>query len=409
MAKSEFPSRFYSLDVLRGVAALSVVFWHWQSFFLPFNKQGVAFFVEQQPMFDYFYIFYENGYEAILLFFCLSGFIFFWLYSKPIANKSLSPGTFAVLRLSRLYPLHFLTLLFVSVGQFFYMKMTKTYFVYTFNDTYDFSLNLFFASAWGFEKGHSFNAPVWSVSIEILLYAVFFVFSRWINLTFKSVFITIFVGHLLHRFDVIYDLEDFIALGIRNFFIGGLIFMAYERLIKEGDTWKVSLWLPLVTSVAWLATLVIMNPHYNFEFDRLPPMIAHKIVSAWPSFALFPMTILSLALIETKRGAFGKRLSFLGDISYATYLLHFPLQLAIAMVMVPLAINWKLFYSPLSMAIFFILLVIWSLVSHQYFEVPMQNFLRRKLLNRQKAASVQEPVQESHSLYLDPPRPTGMG
>ncbi len=390
MAKSEFPSRFYSLDVLRGLAALSVVFWHWQSFFLPFNKQGVAFFVEQQPMFDYFYIFYEKGYEAIFLFFCLSGFIFFWLYSKPIANKLLSPGTFAVLRLSRLYPLHFVTLLFVAAGQIVYIKMTKTYFVYSFNDTYDFSLNLFFASAWGLEKGNSFNAPVWSVSIEILLYAVFFVFSRRINLTFKAVLIAIFVGHLLHSFDVIYDLEDFIALGIRNFFVGGLIFMAYERLIIGGDKWKVSVWLPFVTSVAWLATLLIINPNYNFAFDKLPPMIAHKIVLAWPSFALFPMTILSLALIETKRGTFGKRLSFVGDISYASYLLHFPLQLAIAMVMVPLAFNWKLFYSPLIMALFLSVLIIGSLVSHHYFEVPMQNFLRRKLLIRQKPAPVQE-------------------
>ncbi len=390
MAKSLFPSRFYSLDVLRGVAALSVVLWHWQSFFPPFNKQGVAFFVERQPMFDYLYIFYQKGYEAVNLFFCLSGFIFFWLYSEPIAKKSLSPGTFAVLRLSRLYPLHFVTLLFVAAGQFVYIKITKTYFVYPVNDTYDFILNLFFASGWGLEKGNSFNAPVWSVSIEVLLYAIFFIFCRRINLTLKSVLIAIFVGHLLHSFDDIYGLEDFIALGVRNFFIGGLIFMAYEKLIKAGDKWKVSLWLPFVTSVAWLATLLIINPNYNFAFDRLPPMIAHKIVSAFPSFVLFPMTILSLALIETTRGTFGKRLSLVGDISYASYLLHFPLQLAIAIVIVPLSVNLELFYSPLSMALFFIVLIIGSLVSHRYFEVPMQNFLRRKLLIRQKAAPVQE-------------------
>ncbi len=390
MAKSVIPSHFYSLDVLRGVAALSVVFWHWQSFFLPFNKQGIAFFLEQQPMFDYFYIFYEKGYEAIYLFFCLSGFIFFWLYSKPIGNKSISPGPFTVLRLSRLYPLHFVTLLFVAAGQFVYMKITKTYFVYAFNDTYDFFLNLFFASAWGLEKGNSFNAPVWSVSVEILLYAVFFVFCRRIKLTLKSVLIAILVGHLLNSVDRIFDLENFIALGIRNFFIGGLIFMAYERLIKGGDKWKVSLWLPFVTIVAWLATLLIMNPNYNFTFDRLPPMLAHKFASSWSSFALFPMTILSLALIETKRGAFGKRWSLVGDISYASYLLHFPLQLAIAIVMVPLAVNWELFYSPLTMALYFIVLVIGSLVSHYYFEVPTQTFLRRKLLNRQKATPLQE-------------------
>lgn len=390
MPKSIFPSRFYSLDVLRGVAALSVVLWHWQSFFLPFNKLGAPFFIERQPLFELLYIFYQKGYEAVNLFFCLSGFIFFWLYSERIADKSISTGTFAVLRLSRLYPLHFATLLFVAACQFIYTSTTKTYFVYPFNDTYDFFLNVFFASGWGLEKGNSFNAPVWSVSVEILLYAIFFVFCRYFNRTFLVIFTAIFAGHLLHTIDDAYGLEDFIALGIRNFFIGGFVFMTYERLIKTGDMWKVSLWLPFVASIAWLATIAIMNPNYNFAFDKLPPMIAHKIVSAWPSFVLFPTTIMSLALIETKRGTFGKRFSFVGDISYASYLLHFPLQLTIAIVMVPFSVNEALFYSPLSMALFFVVLIALSLVSHRYFEVPMQRFSRRKLLIRRTAAPVQE-------------------
>jgi len=389
MAKSISPSRFYSLDVLRGVAALSVVFWHWQGFFLPLNKQGASFSIQQQPMFEFFYVFYEKGYEAVNLFFCLSGFIFFWLYSAPIAEKSLANGPFAVLRLSRLYPLHFVTLLFVAAGQFVYTRTTKTYFVYPFNDTYDFFLNLFFASAWGLEKGNSFNAPVWSVSVEILLYAIFFVFCRYVNRTFISILLAIFVGHLLHTINDVYSREDYILLGIRNFFIGGFIFMAYDKLISIGDRWKVSLWLPFVAFIAWLATIAVMNPNFNFAIDKLPPMLVHKMVSAWPSFVLFPLTIMSLALIETKLGTFGKRFSFVGDISYSSYLLHFPLQLTIVTVMALFSVNEALFYSPSIMALFFFVLIIISLVSHRYFEVPMQRFMRRKLLIRQTAAPVQ--------------------
>ncbi|MGB6175756.1 MAG: acyltransferase family protein, partial [Methylocella sp.] len=98
MAKRISTSHFYSLDVLRGVAALSVVLWHWQHFFLPLNKLGVSFSIEQQPMFEVLYVFYEKGYLAVRLFFCLSGFIFFWLYSERIAEKALAQGAFAVLR-----------------------------------------------------------------------------------------------------------------------------------------------------------------------------------------------------------------------------------------------------------------------------------------------------------------------
>lgn len=390
MARSVSPSRFYSLDVLRGVAALSVVLWHWQHFFLPFNRQGVSFSIEQQPMFEVLYVFYKQGYEAVNLFFSLSGFIFFWLYSERIAEKSDAPRNFAVLRLSRLYPLHFATLLFVAAGQFAHTIITKTYFVYPFNDTYDFFLNLFFASAWGLEKGSSFNSPVWSVSVEVLVYAIFFVFCRTFNRNFVTLFFVIFVGHLLRRLGAVYGLIDVnvIAGGVRDFFVGGVVFMAYEELINTGDRWKVSFWLPFVASIAWLVTIAVMNPNYNFAFDRLPTtaqMIANKMVSAWSSFVLFPMTVLSLALIETKRGTLGKRLSFVGDISYSSYLLHFPLQLTAVTVMAALVVNEAVFYSPYSMALFFFVLVMVSLVSHRYFEVPMQRFLRRKLLIRQTA------------------------
>ena len=166
--------------------------------------------------------------------------------------------------------------------------------------------------------------------------------------------------------------------------------MAYDKLISTGDRWKVSLWLPFVAFIAWLATIAVINPNFNFAFDKLPPMLVHKMVSAWPSFVLFPLTIMSLALIETKLGTFGKRFSFVGDISYSSYLLHFPLQLTIVIVMALFSVNEALFYSPSIMALFFFVLIIMSLVSHRYFEVPMQRFMRRKLLIRQTAAPVQE-------------------
>ncbi|MDE2367149.1 MAG: hypothetical protein KGM95_09475, partial [Betaproteobacteria bacterium] len=34
--------RFYSLDVLRGIAALSVVLWHWQHFFVGKNHEALV-------------------------------------------------------------------------------------------------------------------------------------------------------------------------------------------------------------------------------------------------------------------------------------------------------------------------------------------------------------------------------
>lgn len=369
MTNPAFPRRFYSLDVLRGLAALSIVLWHWQHFFLPFNRQGAALVADRQPLFEVFYLFYRYGYLAVSLFLCLSGFIFFWLYSQKIHEKTATLASFSVLRLSRLYPLHLATLIFVALGQLAYLNITGSYFAFDFNDLYHLFLNVFLASRWGFEKGFSFNAPVWLVSIQVLMYLVFFVFCRFFYRCPLAIILTIIAGLVVRRFNFA------IGLGLECFFLGGVVFVAYEQIIKSSDAWKVSIWLPFAACVAWLLTIGATNPHYGPALGELPG-IFQKSVDVWPVFVLFPLTILSLALLETKRGELGKNLSFLGNISYSLYLLHFPLQLTVAAVTAKLAITPQLLYSPWFMALFFFFLMLVSFASYHYFEVPMQRFLR---------------------------------
>src|SRR2546422_6794044 len=171
------PRHLHLLDVLRGLAALSVVLWHWQHFFLPYNKEGVRFVGERQPFFDQFSFIYVHGADAVNLFFCLSGFVFFWLYEKKVADGTTSFVDFSVLRFSRLYPLHVAMLLLVALGQAVHVALAHTSFVYL-NDPYHFFLNAAFAQAWGFQENLSFNGPAWSVSIEVLLYGIFFAMCR---------------------------------------------------------------------------------------------------------------------------------------------------------------------------------------------------------------------------------------
>jgi peptidoglycan/LPS O-acetylase OafA/YrhL len=92
---------------------------------------------------------------------------------------------------------------------------------------------------------------------------------------------------------------------------------------------------------------------------------------------LMPMTILLLALMETVKHGLGKKLSFLGDISYSSYLLHFPLQLVVAASAGVLGVGSAFFYSRVSLIGFFLLLIGISLLSYHYFERPMQQRIRR--------------------------------
>jgi peptidoglycan/LPS O-acetylase OafA/YrhL len=372
MKTPPMPTRFHSLDVLRGIAALSVVFWHWQHFFLPLNREGVAFDPTAQPFYDLLFLFYRQGFVAVQLFFCLSGFIFFWLYATRIAARTITPGAFAVLRLSRLYPLHLATLLAVLAGQWAHERLTGTPFVYPTNDAYYFVLQLFFASAWGLSKTFSFNGPIWSVSVEILLYALFFAFCwlRW--KTLATTFLMALVGHyLVSKFD-----KD-IASGVECFFLGGTMYLIFERIVRGGDGLRVTYWLPAITALAWLATVVDMATHGAVTHTLGLPL-SERNAARWPVYALFPATLLSLALLEAKFGPLVKRLSFIGDLSYSSYLLHFPLQLALATVVAGLAIDPALYYCPWVMAAFFIVLIALSLASHRYFEMPMQRWLRKK-------------------------------
>jgi peptidoglycan/LPS O-acetylase OafA/YrhL len=175
MSNSHWPNRLYALDVSRGFAALGLILWHWQHFAYIENELPPDFDSNSQPLYAVLKIFYERGAMCIEYFFLLSGFIFYWLYASTIENKDTNFWSFWVQRFSRLYPLHLVTLLIVALLQSMYISNNGYSFVYLFNNAYHFILNLGFASNWGLESGWSFNGPVWSVSIEILLYFVFFI------------------------------------------------------------------------------------------------------------------------------------------------------------------------------------------------------------------------------------------
>lgn len=370
MKPLSIPSRFHSLDVLRGVAAICVVLWHWQHFFAPLNPLGAPFEIERQPFFRYLSFFYRHGFTAVELFFCLSGFVFFWLYGGAIAQRDMPFGRFAMLRLSRLYPLHLATLLFVAAGQLVYRWITERYFVYQGNDTYHFILNLLFVSSWGFQKAFSFNAPIWSVSVEIFLYLVFFALCRLLRPGLPTIALGIAAGCVL------LGTVQPLGLGLVFFFLGGLTFRIYAAIVRRGASSAAHI-VPLLTVACWAGAAWIAAQQ---DAPELAPVLRRFGSDRFgiAIYVLFPLTVLSLALLETLRGALGKRLAFIGDLTYSSYLLHFPLQLALATAVAALSISPEIFYSRALFIVFFTVLGGVSYVSYHRFEVPLQRWIRRR-------------------------------
>ncbi|MFN8626318.1 MAG: acyltransferase [Candidatus Binatia bacterium] len=377
---SPTPDRFYSLDALRGLAALSVIFWHWQHFFFHGTTAALPD-ISRLPMSTWAFPLYSHGWLAVDFFFILSGFVFYLLYAQRVAEGRIGPGTFAWLRFSRLYPLHIATLLIVAVGQRWLLSAHGSYFVYPNNDARHFLLNLLFASSWGIERGYSFNGPIWSVSVEVLLYALFFAVCRLLPVrAFVLAAISITGFALVTRY------YDPVGRGVGCFFLGGLVFFAYQRVAASAYASGVTAWAACLTAAAWLITFVVASGTPIPPFGgvpwcaRLDPYVhwaLPAVFSHWPTTILFPATVFSLASMETRRGSLGRRVSFLGDISYAIYLLHFPLQLCCAAFVWRFAIPQTIYYSPWFMALFFTVLIVCALGSYRYFEAPAQRFLRR--------------------------------
>lgn len=360
---------------------MAAVLWHWQHFFFN-NPAAVNIDRQAQPLYTLLFLFYEKGWFAVDFFFSLSGFVFFWLYADAIRQEKVSTRDFFFLRLSRLYPLHLLTLLLVAGLQWLNMRHNGSYFVYPFNDLYHFFLNIFFASAWGLQKGFSFNAPTWSVSIEVLLYAMFFFIARSLHARATYALIMAIAGFF------IYSTSELIGRGMFSFYMGGLVYLAYRQLLAAGIIQSSVKPLATACLCGWILTILA------FKMDILQMLCtttdaasctgttASRLEMLWVTGVLLPLTILTLAASEPLHKGGWRRMSWLGDISYASYLLHFPLQLAFFIALSERSADREIFNHPLLWLSYFAVLIGLSLLTHHHLERPLQRWIRQASLRK---------------------------
>jgi peptidoglycan/LPS O-acetylase OafA/YrhL len=93
-------------------------------------------------------------------------------------------------------------------------------------------------------------------------------------------------------------------------------------------------------------------------------------------YVLCPLTILSLALHERVAGRSYRWLGYLGDISYSTYMIHFPMQLALAVAAARLALTPDFFMQDWVMVAFYAVLIALGTASYRFFERPLQHWIR---------------------------------
>ncbi len=360
------PNRLTSLDALRGVAALSVVFWHWQHFFAIGGDWQDGWRADMQPFYAVLKPLYVQGWAAVDLFFVLSGFVFFWLYSDAIRRRATGAGRFALLRVSRLYPLHLAMLVAVAVLQFLFFRAHGMFFIYETNDAAHFAAHLFLVQNWWPGAPQSFDGPSWSVSIEVLLYVIFFAACR-LGLRAGWPALLLALAGL-----PLFWVEEHIARGVCGFFMGGVAVALWQRLRAAPQAVWIARGLAGAAILGWVVLAVMLYRDSSWLAGReanTPFLIAFD-------FGLCPLTVLALALHEHGRGRPYPGLGFLGDISYSTYMLHFPMQLALALIAARLALTPQFFMQGWVMLAFYAVLIGLGTLSYRYFERPLQALLR---------------------------------
>jgi len=295
------------LELLRFLAAFAVLVFHYRHFAFVADTP-IGLIQDRLPLYRLLHIFYDYGPYAVHVFWCISGFIFFWKYRDAIADRSLDGGRFFVLRFSRLYPLHIATLLFVAALQPLYFNLTGYFFGYQNNDLTNFVLQLLMASNATVQNALSFNGPIWSISVEVVVYFFFFM----ILLVTRSWLLNVAVIAISLMVPV--QVADCFAF----FYAGGLAAMARQAVTSSVPA-------RAAESAGWLAIIVFLLCAWQSTNGHLESIRFVLLLTCTPMllFCLSRDIVLPAPLQRFVEAA--------GNMTYSSYLLHFPNQLMVVL------------------------------------------------------------------------------
>ena len=369
--------KLLGLEALRFVAAFAVLIWHYQHFAY-IADTPVDLVNSRLPFYVPLYPFYEAGRYGVWIFWCVSGFIFFWKYRDAISDRSMPGWTFLVFRFSRLYPLHFVTLIIVAVLQSAYFGQHGYFFVYQDNDVRHFVLQIFMASKWGLERGDSFDGPIWSISVEILVYILFFLMLRFVA---RSALVNVVV--IL----VCLNLSGQIFSCLAFFYAGGLAAIARRTIMSTAFG-------SVVENAAWFVVAIV--PVLIWTFQLQSELVDWMFLLSYTPVLLFCLSR-NIVLPEPAQ----RLLEAAGNMTYSSYLVHFPIQLLIASVFAAAGRSIPL-YSASFFAMYISATLLTSYLAYRYFEAPAQAFLRKRLAPaaattiRAKADALMRPARAPH-------------
>lgn len=363
--------RFAFIHLLRGLAALLVVWSHLSGFWLLSN--GSSSLLQeywQQLIVVPFHVFQNGGHLGVILFFLISGYI--------ITHTALREDrwSFTVKRTLRIFP----PLIFATVVTWVFFQVAHA------TETTLIGVNGGGLWHWlsatvlldGFIPGGVRALDVtWTLVIELYFYIFSFAV---INLTkrapLRSVWYmtAMWVALILaSRFFGFLSINGDLAVYVGFLILGRIIYLAQQRRIKTFDALVVGALVALI----FLLSMETMSPGFLLTpggWSGVEPLATY-------AYAL--IIFLAMMRLAPKRAI--QPFGLLGDISYSLYLLHIPVGITVLNLLastgVPNSFN-------ILIAIGASLIAAW--LSYRFVEVPFQRLARQILKTRKSTLSSQE-------------------
>ena len=379
-------NRFDALDGLRGVAAIAVMISH-------FSQETV----------------FKNAYEAVDLFFMLSGFVIAHSYGARLLS-GMTRMEYVKRRLIRLYPMLLISLVIglpvfieaAAVGLSNYPARSivtstlENMFVVPYMGDFGAASmsSLKAVSAASFTIGAIFpsNPPAWSLFFEVLASLAFVAIVRFsirsiiVGIAFSALMLLVFSamtvlethGHGLVDFEQGWSGSRFDG----GFFRISFGFMAGVLLynIKNTGARSVTAMIPRAfANIYVLYALVLVLFLFPMSLRGFYPMIIIFCIAPW--LVLFGSTVRCMSSVEIQTAR------FLGWLSYPIYLLHYPIGQAVYMVV---GTTNASAVGPMLVASAATLLS--AIVLTKFVEEPVRSFLSRRYVGRSTA---------THSISID--------
>jgi peptidoglycan/LPS O-acetylase OafA/YrhL len=285
-------NRIIGLDVLRALAIILVLIWHW---------------IPEGSSINYFF----NGKLGVNLFFVLSGYLISkGMIESPHEKMVSQLKRFYIKRFLRIFPIYYLVLFVLLIINYSYIRDVQFwYWIYGVNVLQEIDL-----------KVVPYTIHFWSLSVEeqfYLLWPILFIFFVKKRNQIKKFFGIIIVCSVLFQI--------FESLAFKTYFLNGFIYFysfafgACVHFIDKKITLNQNLLVLLISSICAVFISVLVRNNLipeqlnNFSLDLV--------------FSLFSATLLMLIL--KKETSFEKvrlklyPLLYIGKISYGIYIFHY--------------------------------------------------------------------------------------